>query len=316
MGVRMKLGLSYLAMVLMIVFLGIFALWSMSNMQKSADDAAVAALKYMKQSDNMNVAVSDYRAAMYKLLSAETPEQKTAAYAEIRKTAKVIDDTFAEMSDGIIFVDKLNEAKKKELSDSAAELDELKDKIEKAEAEASVGRERSEKLGSERDRISGIISDMQLRRMGLEKDRENAEAAVEELKKTAEEKSGDSAGLLLRIKEQEVIIKEKQKDIEDRNRRLSEASDDSGRINSQISEYTQKRDDFERRSNENRIRSSELNSTKESYGTEKTRLEERIRSVNGSVDKIVADMLEQYNISRSEAARIASPVECRVALHR
>ena len=111
MGVRMKLGLSYLAMVLMIVVLGVFALWSMSNMQKSADDAAVAALKYMKQSDNMNVAVSDYRAAMYKLLTAETPEQKTAAYAEIRKTAKVIDDTFAEMSDGIIFVDKLNEAK-------------------------------------------------------------------------------------------------------------------------------------------------------------------------------------------------------------
>ena len=111
MGVRMKLGLSYLAMVLMIVFLGIFALWSMSNMQQSADEAAVAALKYMKQSDNMNVHVSDYRAAMYKLLSAETPAQKTASYAEIRKTAKAIDDTFAEMSDGIIFVDKLNEAK-------------------------------------------------------------------------------------------------------------------------------------------------------------------------------------------------------------
>ena len=111
MGVRMKLGLSYLAMVLMIVILGVFALWSMSNMQKSTDDAAVAALKYMKQSDNMNVHVSDYRAAMYKLLSAETPDQKTAAYAEIRKTAKAIDDTFAEMSDVIIFVDKLNEAK-------------------------------------------------------------------------------------------------------------------------------------------------------------------------------------------------------------
>ena len=111
MGVRMKLGLNYLAMVLMIVILGVFALWSMSNMQKSTDDAAVAALKYMKQSDNMNVHVSDYRAAMYKLLSAETPDQKTAAYAEIRKTAKAIDDTFAEMSDGIIFVDKLNEAK-------------------------------------------------------------------------------------------------------------------------------------------------------------------------------------------------------------
>ena len=111
MGVRMKLGLSYLAMVLMIVFLGIFALWSMSNMQQSADNAAVAALKYMKQSDNMNVYVSDYRAAMYKLLTADTPEKKTASYAEIRKTAKAIDDTFAEMSDGIFYVDKFNEAK-------------------------------------------------------------------------------------------------------------------------------------------------------------------------------------------------------------
>ena len=111
MGVRMKLSLSYLAMVLMIVVLGVFALWSMSNMQKSADDAAEAALKYMKQSDNMNVHVSDYRTAMYRMLTAETPAQKTASYAEIRKTAKAIDDTFAEMSDGIIFVDKLNEAK-------------------------------------------------------------------------------------------------------------------------------------------------------------------------------------------------------------
>ena len=111
MGVRMKLGLSYLAMLLMIVFLGVFALWSMSNMQESADQAEVAALKYMKRADNMNVYVSDYRAAMYKLLSAETPAQKTESYAEIRKTAKAIDATFAEMSDRIIFVDKFNEAK-------------------------------------------------------------------------------------------------------------------------------------------------------------------------------------------------------------
>ena len=76
MGVRMKLGFSYLAMVLMIVVLGVFALWSMSNMQKSADDAAVAALKYMKSSDNMNVAVSDYRAAMYKLLYPQKPRSR------------------------------------------------------------------------------------------------------------------------------------------------------------------------------------------------------------------------------------------------
>ena len=111
MGVRMKLGLSYLAMVLMIVILGIFALWSMSTMRQSADEAETAALKYMKQADTLNVQASDYRAAMYKLLSADTPDKQSDAYAEIRNTAKEIDATFADLSNGIFFADKLNEAK-------------------------------------------------------------------------------------------------------------------------------------------------------------------------------------------------------------
>ena len=76
MGVRMKLGLSYLAMVLMIVFLGIYALISMSNMQSAASDAETSALKYMKQADDLNVAVSEYKAAMYKMLDADDENKK------------------------------------------------------------------------------------------------------------------------------------------------------------------------------------------------------------------------------------------------
>ena len=41
MGVRMKLGLSYLAMVLMIVFLGIYALVSMANMQAATNSVEI-----------------------------------------------------------------------------------------------------------------------------------------------------------------------------------------------------------------------------------------------------------------------------------
>lgn len=48
MGVRMKLGLSYLAMVLMIVFLGIYALVSMANMQAATNSVEISGLKYMK----------------------------------------------------------------------------------------------------------------------------------------------------------------------------------------------------------------------------------------------------------------------------
>lgn len=76
MGVRMKLGLSYLAMVLMIVFLGIYALVSMANMQEATSTIEISALRYMKQADDLNVAVSDYKAAMYKMLATDDENKK------------------------------------------------------------------------------------------------------------------------------------------------------------------------------------------------------------------------------------------------
>lgn len=79
MGVRMKLGLSYLAMVLMIVFLGIYALVSMANMQAATNSVEISGLKYIKQADDLNVAVSDYKAAMYKMLAADDENKKNIA---------------------------------------------------------------------------------------------------------------------------------------------------------------------------------------------------------------------------------------------
>ena len=91
MGVRMKLGLSYLAMVLMIVFLGIYALVSMANMQKATNSVEISGLKYMKQADDLNVAVSEYKAAMYKMLDADDENKKNIAAADLQKATATID---------------------------------------------------------------------------------------------------------------------------------------------------------------------------------------------------------------------------------
>ena len=109
MGVRMKLGLSYFAMVLMIVFLGIYALFSMSNMQQAAGDAEVSALKYMKRADNLHVAVTGYKAHMFKLLSADTDQKKSASIAEMKQATADVDKAMAEAADGIAFKDEMNE---------------------------------------------------------------------------------------------------------------------------------------------------------------------------------------------------------------
>lgn len=113
MGVRMKLGLSFTTMIAMIAILGAYALWSMAAIVSASHEAETIALKYMKNADNLNVAVSDYRAAMYKLLEADTPESKNTAIAELQKRTSDIDQLMTDLSDGIIFTDKMNEAKSK-----------------------------------------------------------------------------------------------------------------------------------------------------------------------------------------------------------
>ena len=109
MGVRMKLGLSYLAMVLMIVFLGIYALVSMANMQAATNSVEISGLKYMKQADDLNVAVSDYKAAMYKMLDADDENKKNIATADLQKATATIDKILPELADGIYFTEKMQE---------------------------------------------------------------------------------------------------------------------------------------------------------------------------------------------------------------
>lgn len=109
MGVRMKLGLSYLAMVLMIVFLGIYALVSMANMQAATNSVEISGLKYMKQADDLNVAVSDYKAAMYKMLAADDENKKNIAIADLQKATATIDKILPELADGIYYTEKMQE---------------------------------------------------------------------------------------------------------------------------------------------------------------------------------------------------------------
>ncbi len=109
MGVRMKLGLSYLAMVLMIVFLGIYALVSMANMQAATNSIEISGLKYTKQADDLNVAVSDYKAAMYKMLDADDENKKNIAAADLQKATATIDKILPELADGIYFTEKMQE---------------------------------------------------------------------------------------------------------------------------------------------------------------------------------------------------------------
>lgn len=269
--------------------------------------AQAQADKLRSETDKLKIDTEDAREQLQVISN-----DKVRFEAEIRRIDGVSEQTknaseFAAEQTRLL-KEKLSE-QEKTLKNDGAELEKISAEISEKESEVSVGREKNDEFAAERDKLSNLISEMKLSKIALEKDEQAAHDAVEQIKKNAEKINDDSANQLLRIKMQEKIIEEKRALIEERKQALAAAGDNAAKINEQISELRDKHSEFERKTNENRIKSSELTDTRESYATEITRLEERCASVRKTEDGIISEMLEQYNISRSEAAEIAVPVE-------
>lgn len=269
--------------------------------------AQVQADKLRSETDKLKIDTEDAREQLQVIAN-----DKVRFEAEIRRIDGVSEQTrnaseFAAEQSRLL-KEKLSE-QETALKNDGEELERITSEISEKESEMSEGREKNDEFAAERDRLSNLISDMKLSKIALEKDEQAAHDAVEQIKKNAEKINDDSANQLLRIKMQEKIIEEKRALIEERKQALAAAGDNAAKINEQISELRDKHSEFERKTNENRIKTSELNDTKENYATEITRLEERCASVRKTEDGIISEMLEQYNISRSEAAEIAEPIE-------
>lgn len=269
--------------------------------------AQAQADKLRSETDKLKIDTEDAREQLQVIAN-----DKVRFEAEIRRIDGVSEQTrnaseFAAEQSRLL-KEKLSE-QETALKNDGEELERITSDISEKESEMSEGREKNDEFAAERDRLSNLISDMKLSKIALEKDEQAAHDAVEQIKKNAEKINDDSANQLLRIKMQEKIIEEKRALIEERKQALAAAGDNAAKINEQISELRDKHSEFERKTNENRIKTSELNDTKENYATEITRLEERCASVRKTEDGIISEMLEQYNISRSEAAEIAEPIE-------
>lgn len=269
--------------------------------------AQTQADKLRSETDKLKIDTEDAREQLQVIAN-----DKVRFEAEIRRIDGVSEQTrnaseFAAEQSRLL-KEKLSE-QETALKNDGEELERITSDISEKESEMSEGREKNDEFAAERDRLSNLISDMKLSKIALEKDEQAANDAVEQIKKNAEKINDDSANQLLRIKMQEKIIEEKRALIEERKQALAAAGDNAAKINEQISELRDKHSEFERKTNENRIKTSELNDTKENYATEITRLEERCASVRKTEDGIISEMLEQYNISRSEAAEIAEPIE-------
>ncbi len=204
--------------------------------------------------------------------------------------------------------DKLNETEQF-ISEASLKLEETEKEISEKEKTVSENEEQRLAMQNKREALTEEMSSLKLHEAELNKDLEALHAEVRRLEEQCLEIGDNSARLALELDAQRGIIKEKQEKIEALNAKLAGTKDSVAEINGKIIAAQTEQRLMEQRSNEHRAKVRELSDGKEKYSREMTRLEERKISVQGSYDKIISDMAEQYNMYLSEAVELAVPVD-------
>lgn len=204
--------------------------------------------------------------------------------------------------------DKLKETEQF-ISEASLKLEETEKEISEKEKTVSENEEQRLAMQNKREALTEEMSSLKLHEAELNKDLEALHAEVKRLEEQCLEIGDNSARLALELDAQRGIIKEKQEKIEALNAKLAGTKDSVAEINGKIIAAQAEQRLMEQRSNEHRAKVRELSDGKEKYSREMTRLEERKISVQGSYDKIISDMAEQYNMYLSEAVELAVPVD-------
>lgn len=204
--------------------------------------------------------------------------------------------------------DKLKETEQF-ISEASLKLEETEKEISEKEKTVSENEEQRLAMQNKREALTEEMSSLKLHEAELNKDLEALHTEVKRLEEQCLEIGDNSARLALELDAQRGIIKEKQEKIEALNAKLAGTKDSVAEINGKIIAAQTEQRLMEQRSNEHRAKVRELSDGKEKYSREMTRLEERKISVQGSYDKIISDMAEQYNMYLSEAVELAVPVD-------
>ncbi len=207
-------------------------------------------------------------------------------------------------------------AAKKNITDSEKTLEELAEEIRLAEEKLAEGQDSREKLKQKRTELSEKLSELKIRSIGLAKDLEAQESEISRINSRISDVKGGNQRFNDEIKRRNGIISQKQQEIEALKEKLAGLKDNTAAYLGQIKKYQEMHTEQTRLVNELQKGLREITEAKEKLSGEVTRLEERRDSVCRDSDGIISQLLEVYELTRSEAAAIAEKIDDMTAAQR
>ena len=204
---------------------------------------------------------------------------------------------------------KKAEVAKNALSENKTKLEEITDTIKKSEEKLREGDELKSQLSLQREEYTNKISEHKLTQVELAKDYEAQENEIEKLKSELEKFGEINERIDTEISQQNSIIEQKKQLIEQRKNELESFKNNSVEYNKQIAHWQNIHNEQSRAIKDIQQGLKAINEAKEKISGEIMRLEERRNTQTRDYDNIIKQLLENYEMTRSEAVQIAEKLD-------
>lgn len=204
----------------------------------------------------------------------------------------------------------------KNAQESRNQLDILEKRIREAEAELAQGQDAREKLRAEREKLSDKLSELKISEMELVKDYQHKELDIAGIEKQLHELKQGGLAFAETIKRQNEIISERRDAIQQTKEKLESFRSNTGLYSEQIKQHQTMYGEHSRLVKEMQLGLKQINEAKEKLSGEVTRLEERRENYCRDYDSIIRQLLEVYELTRSEAAAAAEKIDDMAAAQR
>lgn len=270
------------------------------SLRANADKLRAAAEKLRYDTEAVRDELSQCEADGVRI-SAELSSLETLA-EQIKSQSENSERFAAETQQRIADAEKAIEESEK-FSAETAEL------IKAAEEKLAEDQRVREKLRLRRAELSEKLSQLKIKGMGIEKDINAQELEIIRIGQSVEELKSGGQRFKDEIAHHQSVIDRKQKEIEELRAQLESLKDNTSSYLEQIKRFQDIHTEQNRLVNELQKGLKQINESKEKISGEITRLEERRESVCRDTDNIIRQLMEIYELTRSEAVQIAEKIE-------
>lgn len=288
-----------------------------AEIERLQGEASALVKEAQAAADKLRQATQEYAASEAELTGtkgelATVQEDRIRFEAELRRLREQDEANTRAVKEFAAEIDVLN-LRGEECRQNAAKAAEEAERIQarQAEAEAELSRLTGgrQELSGRREELSARMADSKLAVVACHKEIEAAQAAAEELsarRQDAEGRAGELRERIASLRQSNTDIEEKISEVLARSEQLRGQASASEQT---VQELAARRTAGEQKQTELRRLSREKAEERERLSRETARLEEKCTAVRHQSDELIRRLLEEYELTRSEAEEIARPVE-------